>query len=174
MRRPLSIAMLVVVGLIAVGCNRGDDGSTTTTSFSAAVETGGDTTSTTAGSTTTVAPADSSTVATTTAVVVGMPTYEVVGESSSNGAPTLVVVVEPDSFSNVELQNLVFDIVDRFAPTTAIVVDVKEAADLLFQDELTPEEDAFLSEHILIQITNGVEVTFLGPYSDVPGLMIGS
>ena len=141
----------------------------TTAVITETVATGAESAPTTA----TTESAGDSIVATTTAVVVGMPTYEVVG-TADLGVETLIVIVEPGDFSNVELENLVFDIVDRFSPAAALVVDSKEAADLALLEVLTDEEEMELSQHTLISIENGVEVTFLGPYGDVPALTIGS
>ena len=93
---------------------------------------------------------------------------------AADGGESLVIVIEPGAYSNVELENLVFDIVDRFAPSTVLIVDIQEATDLVLLAALTDEEEMFLAQHTLITIENGVEVTFLGPYADIPGLTIGS
>ena len=52
--------------------------------------------------------------------------------------------------------------------------DTVEAADLLVLEETTAEQQRFLDEHTLMRISNGIEVTFLGPYADIPALTIGS
>ncbi len=175
MRRSLTIAGLIVLTALAAACNRGEDPSAETTLTSIGGTDVNEGTVIISAPSSTTEPADqTSTVATTIAVVIGMPTYEVVAEIDAGSDSTLIVVVEPGSYSNVELQNLVFDVVDRFAPTTATLVDDSEAADLLLLEELTEEQEAYVAEHTFIRITNGVEVTFLGPYSDIPGLMIGS
>lgn len=155
--------------MVLTACNRGGDESveTTSTPTSSAV-----TTAATVATTTTESTLES-TVATTTAVVIGMPSYEVL-EAADGDDDSLIVVIEPGSYTNVELENLVFDIVDRFAPATAVVVDMQEAADLLLLDELDAAQQSFLAEHTVLQIEDGVEVTFLGPYSDLPALTVGS
>lgn len=154
--------------MVVTACNRGDESvETTSTPTSSAA-----TTAASVATTTTEATLES-TVATTTAVVIGMPSYEVFDAAGADDE-SLIVVVEPGSYTNVELENLVFDIVDRFAPATAIVVDMQEAADLLLLDELDAAQQSFLAEHTLLQIEDGVEVTFLGPYSDLPALTVGS
>ena len=85
-----------------------------------------------------------------------------------------MLVVEPGSYTSVELENLVYDIVERFSPTTAIVVDDRAFADLAIQDERTEEEQAGVDAHTFLRIEKGVEVTFYGPYADFPGITIGS
>ena len=119
-----------------------------------------------AGSTTTTAP--------TGAEESGLPNYEVVHRLIEDGRETLVIVVEPGSYSNVELENLVYDIVERFSPSAAIVVDDLAVADLALEEERTDEQQASLDAHTFLTVENGVEVTFYGPYADFPRMTIGS
>lgn len=166
--------MVVVVagGLVVAGCSRGADSSAETTVVAPTEQSSaeGDVTATEGTTAPSLAPVEGKSEATTAVVVIGMPTYEVVGGDGE----TLVVVVEPGSYTNVELENMVYDIVDRFAPEAAIVFDTIEAADLLVLGETTAEQQRFLDEHTLMRISNGIEVTFLGPYADIPALTIGS
>lgn len=183
------IGLLVVVVLLMAACNRGEDevSETTVTPTSASVATGssvaesGETTSTTV-STETPATAgatasgegDATTTVAVTASESGMPGYEVIHRVIEDDRETLVIVVEPGSYSNVELENLVYDIVERFTPSAAIVVDDLAAADLAILDERTDEQQTSLDTHTFLRIEKGVEVTFYGPYADFPGLTIGS
>lgn len=183
MRRRLAIvsgcAALLLVG---AACDRGED-TPGTTSATIATENGPDATAAPSGGT--AAEADGTT-ATTTApptttettddetTVAGMPTYEVAETIETDDGDSLVVVVEPGVYSNVELENLVYDIVERFEPVEAVVVDDPAAVPLLLADVVTPEENDFLESHTFLRLADGVEVTFLGPYSDVTGLVIGS
>ena len=172
--RPL-LVIVVSVAMLLGACNRGEDESVQTTASSGTSVTAQAPASTPPSSTAAPIPgAGESTTAATTAVVVGIPSYEVVSALAAEGGEALVIVIEPGAYSNVELENLVFDIVDRFAPSTVLIVDVREAADLTLLAALTDEEEMFLAQHTLITIENGVEVTFLGPYADIPGLTIGS
>lgn len=172
MRRILPV--LMSISLVAFACG-GDDTVETTLTTESVATTEAPTTSaavdvpeTTVGTTST----EESPV-TTTEVVVGIPTYEVIG-TADLGVDTLIVVIEPGDFTNVELENLAIDIVDRFAPAAALVVSSMEAADLAMLEALTDDEEMQLQQATLISIENGIEVTFLGPYADVPGLTIGS
>ena len=180
------IGLLVVVSLTIVACSRdeGEVSETTVTPAAGSVTTS----STTAGAgETTIAVASSDTPTTaatatsaetapssTTALVSGLPSYEVVHRLIEDDRETLIVVVEPGSYSNVELENLVYDIVERFSPSAVIVVDDPTVADLAIEDERTEEQQAELDTHTFLRIENGVEVTFYGPYADFPGLTIGS
>ena len=173
MRR--TVPILLALALVVAACNRGEDETATTTgpTLAESASTSRVTTTSSASSAASTVPADT-TVATTTAVVVGLPSYEVVEATSGSSGDALVVVVEPGAYSNVELENLVYDIVDRFAPASAVVVDQTEAVALLALAELDDAQRDFLAAHTLLEITDGVEVTFLGPYADIPRLTVGS
>ena len=181
MRRLHVIVVLGLLVLSASACSRGQDESANTTvvSTTTASDQGGvpvEGSSTSAVVTTSSPSSDGGepSVATTTAVVIGIPTYEIVSAVAGDRGDALVVVIDTGAYSNVELENLVFDIVDRFAPAVVLVVDSQEAADLALLELLTDEEETILARHTLISIENGVEVTFLGPYADFPRLTIGS
>ena len=137
--------MLVAVSLLLAGCNRDEDEASQSTlpPASGAVATTGTSTEpedipgavdTTTSIVTTSAGADDSTTVATTTVVSGLPTYEVVHRLIEDDRETLVVVVEPGSYSDVELENLVYDVVERFSPSAAIVVDDRAVADLAILD----------------------------------------
>lgn len=181
MRRLIMISGLMALALVAAACRGGDDDSAATTIADADA----------AGVTTTVIvtptgdgsgdgeetgdgqePATTTTA--TTQVVSGTPTYEVAEVLESDEGDTLIVVVEPGSYTEVELSNLVFDIVDRFQPLGAVVVDDPEAVPLVMAEELSEEDQAFLDGHTFLRITDGVEVTFSGPYEDIAGITVGS
>ncbi len=117
---------------------------------------------------------EDATTAATTATVSGLPTYEVVHRMIEDDRETLVIVVEPGAYSAVELENLVYDVVERFVPSAAIVVDDRTAADLAILEERTEDDQRQLDTHTLLRIENGVEVSFYGPYADIPGLTVGS
>ena len=166
------VALVLALTSLTPACNRGGEDSATTTGVTTA--SGGAATSrvttTTAGAT---EPVESSS-ASTTAVIAGMPVYEVVEATPGSTGDALIVVVEPGAYSNVQLENLAYEIVDRFAPASAIVVDGQEAADLLLLTELDDTQQGFLAAHTVLEIRDGIEVTFLGPYTDIPGLTVGS
>ena len=183
------IPLLVVAALLFAACNRDGEETPTTTVTPAA---GTATTSTAATeaeeatATSTDAPDTAEpdpdaaseeageTTAATAEAVSGLPSYEVVHRLIADDRETLVVVVEPGTYSNVELENLVYDIVERFTPSAVIVVDDRDSADLAVLEELTDEQQAGLDAHTFLRIERGVEVTFYGPYADFPDLTVGS
>lgn len=190
MRYEQLVPLLLVAALVFASCNRdGEESPETTVTPAAGTASAGTSVADAGGSAgdTTVATESAEpdsdaaseeggatvTVA-TTEVVAGLPSYEVVHRMIEDGRETLVVVVEPGTYSNVQLENLVFDIVERFTPSAAIVVDDRDAADLAVLEERTDEQQARLDAHTFLRIEGGVEVTFYGPYADVPGLTVGS
>ena len=174
----VAVALLLVVA----ACNRGGDEAEPTTTASvttAAVATTEEVSSETVATAVDEQPAlsgDSGEPAATTAppatsgdVQVIIPSYQVVSE----GEP-LVAVVEPGSYSAVALENLVYDIVEKHSPSTAIVVDDASAAELALAEDLDEVQQSQLRARTLLRIESGVQVTFYGPYADLPGITVGS
>lgn len=176
------LAAAVALLLAVTACNRGGDEAETTTS--APVTTAATATTAEEAPETEVtavnegpAPAggDGTSAAATTAPPaegsgqVIIPPYRVVSE----GEP-LVAVVEPGSYSAVALENLVYDIVENHSPSAAIVVDDPSAAELAMAEELDEVQQSQLRARTLLRIESGVEVTFYGPYADLPGITVGS
>ena len=195
MYRTALLVVLVAFALVAAACDRGEEtpgttlGSTTAgdeapTSDAAGGDAGdasaaqssdaGDTGSSDTDSDDSEAGDAETTSTTNPNVVAGVPSYEVVERVEADQGEEIVVVVEPGTYTNVELQNLVFDIVDRFSPLAAVVVDDPAAANLVFAEERSAEDDAFLEEHTFLELIDGVDVTFKGPYSDLADLVVGS
>ena len=103
-------------------------------------------------------------------VEVIIPPYQVVSE----GEP-LVAVVQPGLYSPVALENLVYDIVENYSPSAAVVVDDAAAAELaMSEEELDEVQQSQLRARTLLRIESGVQVTFYGPYADLPGITVGS
>ena len=190
MRPAALIGLFLAAVLLLASCNRDGQEAPETTVTSAAgtattseavADAGDSNGDTTLASASTepdpgAAPEDveETTTVASTAAVSGLPSYDVVHRLIEDNRETLVVVVEPGTYSNVELENLVYDIVERFTPSAAIVVDDRDAADLAVLEERTEEQQADLDAHTFLRIERGVEVTFYGPYADFPGLTVGS
>ncbi len=176
MRRVVAVNLLLALALIGSACSRGEEDASVTTSKPAGVATTAVLVSPTANSD---QPSDSgdgqaATTTSTTQLVDGTPTYEVVDRVEGDAGDELVVVVDPGTYTEVELQNLVFDIVDRFQPLTVVVVDDPAAAVLASADDLSEEDVALLASRTFLTISDGVEVTFSGPYAGIADLTIGS
>ncbi len=173
-------ALLAAAALALPACNRGGGGAADPTL--PPVETAAAVVTSAASTVASTAPAGSapeaaaSSPSSAAAAPPGpaVPPYEVRHRMIEDSGETLVVLVEPGSYSNVELENLVYDIVEQHSPRGAVVVDDSAAADLAILDERTAEQQDSLDSRTLLRIDNGVEVTFHGPYADFPGLTVGS
>jgi len=182
-------SLILAAALVLAGCGGGDDSSGTTT-----LPTQNATTSATAPADTGSEVAVSEEPDQTDAPINGpdqaadqedpagpdtplppaIPPYEVLHRLIVDEVTTLVIEVEPGAYTDVQLENLVYEVVDTYSPNRAIVVDDRQAADLAIKDDLTPEEQTYLDEHTFLRIENGVEVTFHGPYAEVGELTVGS
>lgn len=174
-------ALLAAAALAFPACNRGGGGAADPTlppveTAAAVVTSAASTVAPTAAAGGSAPETAASSPSSTAAAPPGpaLPPYEVQHRMIEDGGETLVVLVEPGSYSNVELENLVYDIVEEHSPRGAVVVDDTAAADLAVLDERTAEQQDSLDSHTLLRIDNGVEVTFHGPYADFPGLTVGS
>lgn len=176
------LAAAVALLLAVTACNRGGDEAETTTSAptttvatAVTAEEAPETEVTAVNEGPAPAGGDGTSAAATTAPPaegsgqVIIPPYRVVSE----GEP-LVAVVEPGSYSAVALENLVYDIVENHSPSAAIVVDDPSAAELAMAEELDEVQQSQLRARTLLRIESGVEVTFYGPYADLPGITVGS
>ena len=103
-----------------------------------------------------------------------IPPYQVIHRLIIDGRTTLVILLEPGSYTTVQLENLVFDVVDEYSPHEAIVVDDPGVADLAISDQLTVEQQETLDAGTVLRIEDGVEVTFYGPYAAAGGMTVGS
>jgi hypothetical protein len=171
MVRSRSLAVVgVALALVVTACNGDDSGEdSTTTSTTLTVPT---------TTTTTLDPA-STTTTTRDGEVPAPPEYEIVRRIPGEDGDTLVVLLDPSSYdgllTDIDLQNVVADVVERFPPVLeAYVVDSQDAVDLVLLDERTPEEQAVLDEHAFVTLEEGFRIVFTGPFGDFGELILGS
>jgi hypothetical protein len=158
--------LILVLALIGFACNRGDDTELTTTTEGEAQTT---TTTTVAGSTTDDGTEEETT---TTVGTVEVPDYEIIAGDS--GSAEYVVLVEPGAYTEGDIRNIMEDVVDELAPAAAHLVDTEEAGALVLQDEVTAAEQELLDAHYFARIVDGTTLEYVGPYSDVESVYIGS
>jgi hypothetical protein len=170
------VSVLLVVALLGAGCS-GDEADDTTTTTAATA-----TTSAAAGGTT--APEGGTEESTTTTVAVdeevsfSIPAYEVVHRIEGDRGGTFVVLLDPatyTSLTDVDLQNVIEDVIDRFPPVYEVhVVDDISAADLVLADGVQPEQQVILDEHYLVRLEEAFTIVYVGPFSDFPVTIIAS
>lgn len=158
------LAFLLV---LAAAC--GDSADTTTT---LAGPTTIGTTAPSPATTSTLAPVVPATTSTTTTVAFSMPDFTVVQRTPED---VLVVAVPPGSYTDLDIQNLVAVVVERFAPVQGLhIVDDESVAPLVLADSVTAEEQARLDEHYFLRLEDGFRMVFLGPFAEVGEVILGS
>lgn len=157
------VILVLALALITAACNKGDDVELTTTTAA-----GSQTTTTTPGTTSDDGTDDE----TTTTDAGATPTYDIIAGDS--GAGEYVVLVEPGTYTEQDLLNIMEGIVEEYAPVSVHLIDTEDARELVLQSELTEAEQALLDAHYFARISDGTNLEFLGPYADLADVHIGS
>ena len=167
-------ALLLVLSIALVGCNRESDQDVTTTLPGPTT-----TTASVAASTTTTSEAPEQTETTTTTEappsVIEL-TYQVMFRGTTDGRNVVVLMIEEGTATDIALETLAREALDEFAPLAELhVVDAEEAVELvrLDPDSLTDEEQAVLAQHHLFSVREAV-LTFEGPFEDLGEFVLGS
>ncbi len=155
------LILVFALALVGAACNRGDDAEPTTTTTSPS-----QTTSTTAAGNGT----DGET--TTTGGVAEPPAYDII--AGDTGAGEYVVLVDPGTYTEQDIRNIMEGVVDEYAPVTVHLIDSEDAGGLVLKDELTEAEQAILDAHYFARVVDGTTLEFLGPYADIDPIHIGS
>ncbi len=128
---------------------------------------------------TTTAAVESSTTTTSVSVVAGsLPAYAVVARVENPQGDTLVILLDPTSYTtltDIDLENVILDVYERFPPVLEIhVVDSHAAAELVLDSDVDPELLPILDEHYLVRLEEGLRVVYLGPFSSFAESILGS
>lgn len=170
------IALSALIALVGVACS-GDDAELTTEST---VITGAtDQPSDDATTTTTGADDDSDDPASTSTTLVGeaVSEYEVVHEIPNENGVAQHIVIPDGAYTDVDLQNFVFDLLESNPDLYGIEIFRDEAAAEAFltpEAERTEEETELLEQHHFVTVTGRARIDFRGPFSEFPGGAIGS
>lgn len=130
-----------------------------------------------------VGPATEAPAGTTTTVDSGIvfpegPDYEVVGRTPGESGDILIVLVErgsSGSLSDIDLQEVIADVYDRFPPVLeAHVVDDPGAADLALAEGVEAVAISMLRDHYVARLEDGFRIVFLGPYEEYGTATLGS
>ncbi len=161
MRR--SVILILALALVVTACSRGDDTElTTTTTDSSVLQT----------TSTTVSGNGTDGETTTTVAGTEPPEYEIIAGSTGEGE--YVVLIDPGTYTEQDLRNLMVGFVDDYAPVTAHLIDSEDARELVLLDQVTEAEQAILDAHYFARIVDGITLEFLGPYADLEPVYIGS
>lgn len=169
------IALSALIALVGVACN-GDDAELTTESTiitGATDQPSGEATTTTTGSDDETDPASSS----TTLVGEVVSEYDVVHEIPNENGVAQHIVIPDGAYTDVDLQNFVFDLLESNPDLYGIEIFRDEAAAEAFltpEAERTEEERQLLEQHHFVTVTGRARIDFRGPFSEFPGGAIGS
>ena len=156
MRRLIPVLAL---GLLLAACSKGTEPTLTTTGSAI----------TTTASMSSPSTSTTDTEATTTTAG-SLPGYSVVAGGS--GEP-LVLLLEPGTYSDIDLRNVVDDAIGRFGPSDLYIVDSQDAVELVAVENPTAEQQQILDSHEFVRVV-GDQLEFLGPYASSGTVSIGS
>ena len=175
------IAPLVVILLAAAACSgSGGEESTTTVAVDGITATTGGTdgsSSTSATTATTEAGTSTTTTTTTLAPPTDIPDYSIESRTAGTGGDTVVILLPAGTYSDVDLENIVVDVVDRFAPVVTVhVVDDTAAVPLVLEPEgtLAAAELTLLAQHYFVRLEEGFRLVYQGPFETVGEVILGS
>ena len=128
---------------------------------------------------TTPIAAEPSTTTTSVNVVTGaLPEYAVVARVENPPGDTLVVLLDPTSYTaltDIDLENVIADVYERFPPVFELhVVDSQAAAELVLETDVDPELLPILDEHYLVRLEEGFRIIYVGPFSSYAESILGS
>ena len=161
-----------------------------------ALTTAASVTTTTAGSivtssaTSSIATPVDATSTTTTTSTPPLPTlrYSIEARRTGPGGDTVLVLLPPGTYSDLDLEDIMSEVVERFAPiATAYAVDtldtdgdgVRNPATVVLgvlerSSGFSTAETAFRSDHFFLALEDGFRVVFQGPFEDLPPVILGS
>lgn len=172
-----AIVVSVAVMLIAAcsGDDSGSDAGTTTTTEPSSITTLATTAS---GSSGTQAATATTTTTTVEPPALAIPQYRIVSREAGDSGDTVVVLLDTstyESLSDIDIHNVMSDLVEEYAPVyEAYIVDTQAAADDLFVENPTPEQQAELDQHYLARLEQGFRIVFLAQFSDLGVAILGS
>ncbi|MFP3882334.1 MAG: hypothetical protein ACLFRT_01890 [Actinomycetota bacterium] len=169
------IALSALIAMVGVACN-GDDAELTTDST---VITGATDQPSDATTTTTAGSDDDGDSASPSTTLVGeaVSEHEVVHEIPNEDGVAQHIVIPDGAYTDVDLQNFVFDLLEADPDLYGIEIFRDEAAAEAFlkpEDERTEEETELLEQHHFVTVTGRARIDFRGPFSEFPGGAIGS
>ncbi len=178
MKLRLILSCVCGLALMSGACS-GDDAEVSSTT--APTTTGAPVTSLQAAESTSTSTAAPVTSSTTTLAPFGEPSfpkYSIVSREAGEDGDTVVVLLDKDSYgslTDIDLQNVLVDIVEKFPPIlTAHIIDDSSAADAVLVSTPTEAEQELLDRYYLVRLEEGFRMVFSGPFADTPTTILGS
>ena len=130
------------------------------------------------------ASAEQSTTTTTTTTTstttpeLGYPQYSIISREDADDGDIVVVLLDTDTYeslSDLDVFNVMSDLVEQFAPVIeAHIVETQAAADALFVDEPTEDQQTALDNGYVARLEEGFRIVYLGPLGDSGVQILGS
>lgn len=170
-------ALLIGLAVLLIAACSGDDETdeSTTTAAAAPITTlaptdaGGDAAQTTTTSTTTTTLAQPE---------LSFPEYSIVSRETSDNGDIVVVLLDRasyESLSDLDVRNVIDDLVEQFAPVyEAYIVETQAAADALFVEEPTDDQQSALENGYVARLEEGFRIVYTGPLEDSGVAILGS
>lgn len=168
MRRSIVVAT-VALALVAAACSRSAEPELSATTSSVVAPP--------TVPTTTVPQASEGEGTTTTTAGEPVESFEVAVREATADGEVLYVVVPPGSYTDLDLEDFVLEMVESNPGLYELyVVDDPDAVDALRTppDERTPEQQTLLEGHHLVSLVEGKLVRFQGPFAEMGEFVLGS
>lgn len=175
LKQALTAGLAVILIAACSGDDEADQSSTSSTT-AAPITTLGDSapvTGSTGGET-----ATSSTTTTTIDMALSFPGYSIISRESSDNGDIVVVLLDTstyESLSDIDVHNVMSDLVEQYAPVyEAYIVETQAAADALFVDNPTAEQQTALNNGYVARLEEGFRIVYEGPLADSGVAILGS
>jgi hypothetical protein len=168
----------LVMALVLTACSGGDDalGSTTTSAPEVTV--------TSSAAPPVVEPLPTTTptdVAVTTTRLFpegSLPGYDIVFRETGEEGDTVVVQLDPDTYSSlsdIDVHDVIADVYERFPPVlVAYLVDTEQAAEYVLLDAPDADQQAHLAVHYFARLEDGLRIVYQGPLAHAGVTILGS
>jgi hypothetical protein len=178
----VSFKQAILVGLtvlLIAACSGGDDAAEETSSTAPAAPTITTLTPTEGGTEVAEAAVTTTTTTTTTeAPELSFPEYRIVSREATENGDIVVVLLDPstyESLSDLDVHNVMSDLVEQFAPVfEAHVVETQAAADALFVESPTEEQQAELDNRYIARLEEGFRIVYVGRFEGIGDTILGS
>ena len=119
-----------------------------------------------------------STTTTSAAPELGFPQYSIISREAADDGDIVVVLLDTDSYeslSDLDVLNVMSDLVEQFAPVfEAHIVETQAAADALFVEEPTEDQQTALANGYVARLEEGFRIVYEGPLEDSGVAILGS
>ena len=87
----------------------------------------------------------------------------------------LLDIASYETLTDIDLENIIADVVQRFPPIATVhVIDDPAAANVVGNPDATEAQIEPISGHYLARLDDGFSITFLGPFATAGSAVLGS